>query len=474
LDGFDDRPLSPDRPLGDRGYGPFPQQPERAPTPPVIELLPEYVELLRPPRKTTRLGLALTLLGLTFFTTTTLGPAFWAWTRTDLTTDLRPILTFGLIQRVWTDPELLNLGLSFSVPLLLILLAHELGHYIACQYYRLSATLPYFLPIPWTLGTLGAFIRIRSHLRSRKELFDVGIAGPLAGFVVLVPFLVYGLAHSHLAPRPEELRLGETIALPGRSLAIDLLAHLLLGPFGQDTVLNLHPYALAAWFGLLATSINLIPLGQLDGGHILYAVSRRWQRRLAPPVWIALVAAGFLWPGWWIWCLLTFVFRLFHPPVQNEAAPLGRGRQILAAVALAILVLSFTPRGIVILEAVESDAPAGDDGGTWVQLLQKSATSVTGPSLTSATSMEARKRPVSTRKPRLRRSSTRASTSGAASSGGAARSNDGLLPRSTEPASVNWETTRKEPPAAAASRFILPAPSSNTRRPASLPAAART
>ncbi len=368
MDGFDDRFQGPVRT-------------------PVIELLPEHVELLGKPKKTTRLGLALTLLALTFFTTTTLGPAFWAWTRTDLTTDLSPFLSPELVRRVWTDADVLRLGLSFSVPLLLILLAHELGHYIACQYYRLSSTLPYFLPMPWTLGTLGAFIRIRSPLRSRKELFDVGIAGPLAGFVVLIPFLVYGVAHSELAPRPEELRLGETIALPGHCLAIELVARLLLGPLGKNTVLNLHPYALAAWFGLLATSINLIPLGQLDGGHILYAVSRRWQRRLAPAVWITLAVAGFLWPGWWLWCILTVVFRLFHPPVQNEATPLGRGRRILAAVALAILVLSFTPRGIMILEAVPDEGPAQEDGGTWVRHLQNSATSVTGPSLTSATSM---------------------------------------------------------------------------------------
>ncbi|MES1245636.1 MAG: site-2 protease family protein [Acidobacteriota bacterium] len=373
MDGFDDRAPRP--------------------APPVIELLPTGpagyapAEPALPPPPRTRWRLALLLLGLTFFTTTTLGPAFWAWTRTDLTTDLVPFLSSGLVRRVWTDPGVLRLGLSFSVPLLLILLAHELGHYIACVRYRLAATLPYFLPIPWTLGTLGAFIRIRSPLRSRKELFDVGIAGPLAGFVVLIPFLVYGVAHSHLAPRPEELRLGETIALPGRCLAIELVARLLLGPLGRDEVLNLHPYALAAWFGLLATSINLIPLGQLDGGHILYAVSRHWQRRLAPSVWLGLAAAGFLWPGWWVWCVLTVVFRLFHPPVQNESAPLGRGRKVLAAVALAILVLSFTPRGIVILEAVPEDGPAQEDGGTWVQNLQKSATSVTGPSLISATSM---------------------------------------------------------------------------------------
>jgi Zn-dependent protease len=450
------------------------------PAPPVIELLPPGyapVEAILPPPPRPRWRLALLLLALTFFTTTTLGPAFWAFTRTDFTTDLFPLLSPSLVSRVWGDPDLLKLGLSFSIPLLTILLAHEMGHYLACRYYRLPATLPYFLPLPSMLGTLGAFIRIKTPLRNRRELFDVGIAGPLAGFVALIPFLLYGVAHSQPGIRPTELRLGETIALPGRSLALDLVARIFHGPIGSNMVLNLHPYALAAWFGLLATSINLIPLGQLDGGHILYAVSRRWQRRLALPVWAGLAAAGFLWPGWWLWCVLTLVFRVFHPPVQNERAPLGRGRKILAAVALAILVLSFMPRGIVVLEAVPADGPAEQEGGTWVKLLQKSATSVTGPSLTSATSMVARKRPVSTLKPRPRRSSTKASMSGAASSGGAARSNDGLRPRSTEPASVNWETTRKEPPAeaiSAISRFILPASSSNTRRPASFAAAART
>jgi Zn-dependent protease len=371
LDGFDDRAPRPDQP--------------------VIELLPPGyapVEAVLPPPPRPRWRLALLLLLLTFFTTTTLGPAFWAFTRTDLTTDLDPkVLTPTLVQRVWSDLELLKLGLSFSVPLMTILLAHEMGHYLACRYYRLPATLPYFLPLPSMLGTLGAFIRIKAPLRNRRELFDVGIAGPLAGFVVLIPFLVYGLAHSELGLRPTELRLGERIGLPGLCLAVELVARLFHGPIGSDAVINFHPFALAAWFGLLATSINLIPLGQLDGGHILYAVSRRWQRRLALPVWAGLAVAGFLWPGWWLWCVLTVVFRLFHPRVQNESAPLGRGRKILAVVALVILALSFTPKGIVVLEAVPADGPAKDDGGTWVQLLQKSATSVTGPSLTSATSM---------------------------------------------------------------------------------------
>lgn len=327
--------------------------------------------------------LALSLFALTFFFTTTLGPVFWMLTRTDMITMDEPFVSLALIAKVWGNPELLRLGLSFSVPVLLILLSHEMGHYLACRYYRLPATLPYFLPLPLMLGTLGAFIRIRAPLRNRRELFDVGIAGPLAGFAVLVPFLIYGVAHSELAPRPDLLQPGEWIALPGRCLAIELIARLFHGPLGPDKILNLHPFALAGWFGLLATSINLIPLGQLDGGHILYAVSRRGQRRLAPLVWLGLAGAGFLWQGWWVWCVLSVIFGVFHPPLQNEAVALGRGRRLLAAVALAIFVLSFIPRGIENLQGLlpgQQPKPTGE----WVQ---KSTTNVTGPSLTSATSM---------------------------------------------------------------------------------------
>lgn len=340
-----------------------------------------------PPPPRIRWRLPLFFLVLTFFTTTSMGPFFWIWTRTDMTLSVEPqYLTQAMIRQVWGDAEMLRIGLSFSLPLLAILLAHELGHYLACRHYRIPATLPYFLPIPAGLGTFGAFIRIKAPLRSRRELFDVGIAGPLAGFVTLIPFLVYGLAHS--APSLRGLRPGEVVLLPGRPLAMELVARMFHGPLGSDTILDLHPYALAAWFGLLATALNLIPLGQLDGGHILYSVTRRWQRRLARPVWLGLAAAGFLWPGWWLWCALAVVFRLYHPPLQNEAVPLGRGRKVLAAVALAMLVLSFTPRAISLAWVPPEDGPVQEDGGgTWVRLLQKSATSVTGPSLTSATSM---------------------------------------------------------------------------------------
>jgi membrane-associated protease RseP (regulator of RpoE activity) len=248
-------------------------------------------------------------------------------------------LTAGLVRRVWSDPALLSLGLSFSLPLLGILLAHELGHYVACRRYGIPATLPYFLPVPAMLGTMGAFIRIKSPIRSKRELFDVGFAGPAAGFVALLPFLLVGIARSTVGTMPA----GASFLLPGRCLAIQLATLLFHRPLDAGEVLNLHPFALAAWFGLFATALNLLPLSQLDGGHILYAAAGRRQRRLALPFWLALALGGLAWPGWWLWCGIVLVMGLRHPPVVDEWTPLDARRRRLALVALAMFALAFMP-----------------------------------------------------------------------------------------------------------------------------------
>lgn len=336
---------------------PRPETVERAQ--PLLDF-PEPIPVLSPARRPERprYGLALLLLGLTFFTATSAGPAFLLWSRTDVMTDLDVLLTWNQIARVWSDPALLRLGLSYSVPALLILLAHELGHYIACVRYRLPATLPYFLPLPAMLGTLGAFIKIKAPLRSKKQLFDVGVAGPIAGFVMLVPFLLYGAAKS----QPVVLGAFQGgLLVPARCLALDLALWLFHGRLEPGMVVNYHPFALAAWFGLLATAINLIPLGQLDGGHILYAAAGRLQRRLALPLWLALGLAGIVWPGWLLWCAMTFLMGLYHPPVIDESAPLDGKRKVLAASALLMLVLSF-PLGSA-LEIREGQAPASEPTG---------------------------------------------------------------------------------------------------------------
>lgn len=267
------------------------------------------------------------------------------WSRTDATVDAFPVLSGEVLGRLFHDPAWLRLGLQFSLAALTILLAHELGHYLACRRYGLSVTPPFFLPLPLMLGTLGAFIRIRSPLANQRQLFDVGVAGPLAGFVTLIPFLLYGVAHSR--PAPLHLAPGVSLLVPGHCLALTLVTRLYHGPLPPGWSLDLHPFAFAAWFGLLVTAINLIPLGQLDGGHILYAVSPRWQRRLALPVWVALAALGWsAWPGWILWCAVTLLMGLKHPPVEDPAAPLDGKRRLLAAAALAVMVLAFIPRGL--------------------------------------------------------------------------------------------------------------------------------
>lgn len=326
--------------------------------PPLIELVPapgggwafDPRRVPRPPRP--RWGLAAALFFVTLLTTTTLGAVWLLWISTEAWTDALPFLTPRTVAAVWSDPELVALGFSFSLPALAILLCHELGHYLACRAYRLPATPPFFLPAPFGVGTLGAFIRIKAPIRTKRELFDVGVWGPLAGFVALVPFLLVGVARSTPVPLPSPPIEGAGAALggaagllllPGDSLAMSLATAWFHGPLPDGWVLDLHPFALAAWFGLFATALNLLPLGQLDGGHLLYAATGLLQRRLALPLWLALAVAGFTWAGWWLWCVIVLLMGLYHPPVRDEAEPLGGGRRALAWVALAILLLSFMP-----------------------------------------------------------------------------------------------------------------------------------
>ncbi len=290
--------------------------------------------------------LAASLFLLTFFSTTTLGAGWYLSTRTNLTTSLLPWLVPQTIVAVWTDPVLLSYGLKFSIPVLFILICHELGHYCACRFYNLPATLPYFIPAPIALGTLGAFIRIKAPIRRKVELFDVGAAGPLTGFVVLIPFLVYGMWRSK--PGAIEIAQGteEIVAqlfVPGTNLALQALIRLFHGHLEAGTVIDFHPFALAGWVGMLATALNLLPMGQLDGGHILYAVAGRLQRWIGPLSWIGLALAGLLWSGWWFWCVIILVIGLRHPPIADPEAPLGSRRRWAAAATLLIFILVFIP-----------------------------------------------------------------------------------------------------------------------------------
>jgi len=260
---------------------------------------------------------------------------------------------FGLL----ADPRIIGLSLLYAVVLMAILLAHEMGHYLMCRRYGLSATLPFFIPAPTLIGTLGAFIKIRSPIMRKHRLFDVGAAGPLAGFILALPALIIGLALSKIVPsipREEALIFGEPLLLRFASLFLLKGA----GP-GLDVVL--HPVAFAGWVGVLVTSLNLLPLGQLDGGHIAYAVFGPKIRTISKIVLGALFVMGLIfWVGWLIWFFLLLIMGLKHPRVWDEEGPLGRRRTIIAAVIAVIFILSFIPapvQGYNILQMVRTIWP---------------------------------------------------------------------------------------------------------------------
>lgn len=289
----------------------------------------------------------------TALTTTTLGAVWSIAVRTDATTSLLPWLSASTIRAVWSDPRLLATGLSFSLPTMAIMLAHELGHLVACRHYRIRASLPYFLPLPMALGTLGAFIRIRERIRTRKQVFDIGLAGPFAGFAVLIPFLLVGAARSsygsvELATEPT----GMSLVQPGVSPLMHWVLAAFHGPLPAGRVVDLDPMALAAWVGLLVTCLNLLPLGQLDGGHALYALSPRRYPLTTRVLWVGLLIAGFWWPGWWVWAFLTALMRLRHPPVIDPRQGLDTGRRWIAVLAAVVFVLCWMPVPIASIDIV--------------------------------------------------------------------------------------------------------------------------
>ena len=235
---------------------------------------------------------------------------------------------------VLKKPSNLLLGVPFSLTLMFILFAHEMGHYLCARRYRVYVTPPFFVPFPSLIGTLGAFIRIKSPIPSRAALFDIGIAGPIAGFIPACLALFVGLWLS----RPGTGSENSYIQL-GFPLAFELAAHLLRVPLSS---LSLHPIAVAAWVGMFATALNLLPGGQLDGGHILFSVSPRLHRWISILTVFALIPFGrYLWPGWFLWAVfLALTAR--HPNVPPYPSVSGRRRGI-ALFGLLMLVLTFIP-----------------------------------------------------------------------------------------------------------------------------------
>src|SRR5271170_4509449 len=275
---------------------------------------------------------------LTLFSTTVVGarmefnflhrqPVF------SLNDDSLSLFPIGWIAR---HPANLLMGLPFSLTLMFILFAHEMGHYLYARHYRVYATLPFFVPFPSLIGTLGAFIRIKSSIPSRAALFDIGIAGPIAGFIPACVALVYGLWLSHpiAGSALSDIQLGFPLAfhLAARLLQIGV----------PLSALSLHPIAAAAWVGMFATALNLLPGGQLDGGHIVFSISPRLHRWISLLTVFALVPLGkYLWTGWFLWSVLL-ALTLRHPRVPRYPDVAG-GRLALALCATLMLVLTFTP-----------------------------------------------------------------------------------------------------------------------------------
>jgi len=276
------------------------------------------------------------LFVLTFVTTTLAGIGHYIAFRSDFLPGPSELST-----------RLIGTGLYYSVTILAILGCHELGHYFACRYYDVDASLPFFLPVPTPLtGTLGAFIRIREPIPTKRMLFDIGIAGPLAGFAVAVPALLLGISLSHVVKLPPDFSGFEL----GEPLLFKLVSWLTWGSVPDGYSLNLHPIAFAAWFGLLATALNLFPVGQLDGGHICYAVFGRRSTYITLVMVVVAIALSFVSASWIVWTglmvVMLLVFGPRHPRTFDEEVPLDRARRWLALAALIILALCFTPAPI--------------------------------------------------------------------------------------------------------------------------------
>ena len=302
--------------------------------PPIADL-PPYRPRRRP------LWPALALFFLTLASTLAVGSEFalsYVRNQAPFSGDADP---FSMMLIPFQHPRLLLLGIPFSFTLLAILLAHELGHYFACKNYGIDASYPYFIPAPTLFGTFGAFIRIRSPITTRRALFDVGLSGPVAGFLIALPALAIAVATSKIVPSAQE----NAVLLFGNLPALRLLSALFHPGVNPGWVL-LSPVGGAAWVGLFVTGLNLLPVWQLDGGHILYSVASARHGRISLAVALALVALGlYCWRGWLLWGAVTLILslRFRHPPVMDRWRPLDALRRGWAIAALVIFLLCFTP-----------------------------------------------------------------------------------------------------------------------------------
>lgn len=253
-------------------------------------------------------------------------------------------LTAGALQKginIIKEPGRLIEGLPFAATLMSILLCHELAHYIASRKHHTKATLPYFIPAPSIIGTFGAFIKMESPIITRKALIDIGASGPIAGFIISVAACIVGLAMSETIV--SEQKEGVGIAL-GSSVLFTFLSKFVIGSVPDNYDILLHPVAFAGWIGLFITSLNLIPIGQLDGGHIVFAVFGERHRHISIVLVGTLGIFGFLfWEGWLIWAVLMIILGTRHPPILYWEVPLDPKRKLISITAFIIFAITFIP-----------------------------------------------------------------------------------------------------------------------------------
>jgi membrane-associated protease RseP (regulator of RpoE activity) len=291
-----------------------------------------------------------------------------------LTTTMAGADSAGAPVVLWEPASLSNLiaGLSFSIPLMSILFAHEMGHFLTARRYGVDSSLPYFIPAPlpsiFFIGTFGAFIRMRRPPRTRREMFDIGAAGPWAGFVVAVIATAIGLTRSEVTP----LDTSQGGMFLGNSMLFWGVSRVVLGVDPNSVNVNVHPIALAGWFGLLVTAINLLPVGQLDGGHVVYSLlGGRWHRIISKAAWIGcglMAVIPYLlhltfWAGWLLWFVLLVSLGLGHPATSDTDMPLRGSRKIAAWATIVLFVVTFIPVPLSLVQP--SAAPPGHEGQTY-------------------------------------------------------------------------------------------------------------
>ncbi len=294
---------------------------------------PQAVKQHQTPEKLTRPALALLLLVATLATTTWVGMRIAGVQPTQLQ----------------ANPTLISQGLSYALALMTILGLHELGHYLAARRYKIRSTLPYFIPMPFFLGTFGAFIQMRSPVPNRKALFDVSIAGPITGFIATLPLLVWGLAHSEIVPLSDQAGLLSSESIkslnPKYSILLAAISKLVLGnQLTAQSALSLHPVAVAGLLGLVVTALNLMPVGQLDGGHIVHAMfGQRTAMIIGQISRLLLLLLSLVQPGFFLWAIILLFMPLIDEPALNDVTDLDNKRDILGVLAMALLVLIVLP-----------------------------------------------------------------------------------------------------------------------------------